>query len=452
MDNFISKLQSEYSKYINKKVAIYGSGNHTKLLLEKITPLNLNIVGIIDDISEVTMDSKFGYNIYKVKDIIDKIDTIIISSDVYQEVIYDRIKYLEQYGIDILKIYNSENIYSDIQRRWYKQVNLQKELCGNNEILLNALGDDYLDNKIFESKFYNLCKLDKNRTLLLKEEFEKYGYNLITIDKGNPIKAKCIIFYDIPINNLFYNFCIENKLQEKMVLCLFEPDVVTPHNFDKKYHDNFKVIFTWNDDLVDNKKYFKFFESRPIGIKNNIIKKFTEKKFCVLIAGNKTSNIKGELYSERIKAIRYFEENHLNEFDLYGRGWNSSKYKSYKGEIENKLDILSNYKFSICYENVKDIKGIISEKIFDCFVSGCVPVFWGAENIVDYVWSNTFIDTRNFKSYDELYNYLKSIDELKYKEYINNISLYLKSDEYKLFSDENFTNIITSTLKSQGLI
>ena len=31
------------------------------------------------------------------------------------------------------------------------------------------------------------------------------------------------------------------------------------------------------------------------------------------------------------------------------------------------------------------VKGYITEKIFDSFFAGVVPIYWGAENITDYV-------------------------------------------------------------------
>ena len=44
---------------------------------------------------------------------------------------------------------------------------------------------------------------------------------------------------------------------------------------------------------------------------------FSEKKFSTLIAGNKSVKSKGELYSERLRAIRFMEQNYLSDFDLY---------------------------------------------------------------------------------------------------------------------------------------
>lgn len=42
-------------------------------------------------------------------------------------------------------------------------------------------------------------------------------------------------------------------------------------------------------------------------------------------------------------------------------------------------------------------KGYITEKIFDCFFPGVIPIYWGAENVTDYIPQDTFIDRRNLK-------------------------------------------------------
>ncbi|SNX52917.1 glycosyltransferase family 10 [Thermoanaerobacterium sp. RBIITD] len=331
------------------------------------------------------------------------------------------------------------------------------------KILLYPWGDYYLNNKIFYDKnFYNLCTVEKNPILLLKEELKSLNYDLITIDNGNLDEAEYIIFFEVPSkNNTYYRECIKKKLYHKMILFLWEPPVVNPKNYDKIIHENFTYIFTWRDDLVDNKKYFKFYYPQPSSVPEIVNVQFEKKKFCTLIAGNKISKVKGELYSERIKAIEYFEKNNIKSFDLFGRGWNKPRnrkekifpflvrnFKSYSGETNNKLYTLSQYKFCICYENQSNVQGYVTEKIFDCFFAGCIPVYLGAENINDYIPENCFIDKRYFDSYTDLYNYLTSIGKKDYIEYQNNIKNYLEGSNFKFFTDEYFAKNITETIKN----
>lgn len=224
--------------------------------------------------------------------------------------------------------------------------------------------------------------------------------------------------------------------KDKMVLFMWEPCVVQPESHDLKVHACFGKIFTWDDDLVDNVKYFKFYY--PV-LRDRIaeVVPFEEKKFCTLINGRLCSKHPKQLYGEREKVIRFFEDK-PGEFDLYGKFWEKRNYKNYLGPAANKFDVLKNYKFCISYENTRDVRGYVTEKIFDCFATGVVPVYWGASNICDYVPANCFVDRRKFGSEQELYDFLKAMTKETYEEYVRAAEVFLKSPQAKLFSEDHF--------------
>ena len=156
-----------------------------------------------------------------------------------------------------------------------------------------------------------------------------------------------------------------------------------------------------------------------------------------------------ELVSERIKAVVFFSKN--NEIDLYGSGWNkrppfpywfskSAIRKVYKGRVKSKYLALSKYNFSICYENCI-VPGYITEKIFDCFFVGTIPIYLGAPDIADYVPKNCFVDKRDFKNYEELRIFLKSLSESEIQTYKENGRRFLESEQYKPFTKEHFAKI-----------
>jgi hypothetical protein len=141
-------------------------------------------------------------------------------------------------------------------------------------------------------------------------------------------------------------------------------------------------------------------------------------------------------------------------------GWNQKtsflkslythKFKSYKGSIKNKSEILNKYKFNICYENAIHINGWITEKIFDSLFAKCIPVYWGCDSISKYVNSNCYIDRNKFNSDAEMYKHLKNINEEEYSNYIFNIESYLKqtiTNPLHEFSINYFTNTIVSQIK-----
>ena len=49
---------------------------------------------------------------------------------------------------------------------------------------------------------------------------------------------------------------------------------------------------------------------------------------------------------------------------------------------DDKIAFLKSYKFNICPENA-DTPGYITEKIFDSFIAGCIPIYWSEKNLDD---------------------------------------------------------------------
>jgi hypothetical protein len=272
------------------------------------------------------------------------------------------------------------------------------------------------------------------------------------------------IFFDLPnAKNRLVQKALE--LSAPKYLVLWESEVIKPDNWDVNNHKQFNKIFTWHDSYIDNKKYFKinFAQSFPARIDKGLSNK---DKFCVLMAGNKNAAHPLELYTKRLEAIRWFEKNHPDKFDLYGIGWEgyrfiskklskkikenmpflsgilSPRFPSYRGKVDVKRSVLAKYRFSICYENARDIPGYITEKIFDCFFAGCVPVYWGANNVSDHIPAECFIDKTQFGNYEMLYEYLMHMPDGEYVRYLDAIESYLQSEKAYEFTSRYLSETI----------
>jgi hypothetical protein len=313
------------------------------------------------------------------------------------------------------------------------------------------IGDDLL------YPFQHLAKVAREKCI-----------SVSTIDTEPLDSYSFIIFLDYPGNNNRYLKKLKRMKFENLYLFLFENEVIKPDNWKNEHYRDFKKIFTWRDDIIDNKKIFKFF--LPTKLQGTISYDVSQKKkFCCMIAGNKQSNKPLELYSERIRAIEWFEKNQPEYFDLYGKGWSPvipsyllplspvikpaykiffPEFSSYRGEISSKRPILEQYKFSICYENMGDIPGYITEKIFDCFFAGCVPIYLGASNVSDYIPEDTFIDKRKFSNYSELFHFLNQLSEDDYLNYLHAIENYVKSEKILPFGAEYFSDLIMNEMKT----
>lgn len=225
--------------------------------------------------------------------------------------------------------------------------------------------------------------------------------------------------------------------KEKMVLFLWEPPLILRKMYKAENLEIFSKIYTWNDDLVDNVTTFKFYYP-VLRQRLDDIPSFEEKKFCTLVSSNGVKSAPGELYSERRRAIEFFEKAGEKGFEFYGRGWEAKNHPSYRGPVHDKLQTIKNYRFYICYENSSELKGYITEKIFDCFAAGTLPIYWGATNIEQVIPKECFIDRRDFQTLDELYAFLKKMDKRTYEMYQKNIQRFLVSETAKLFSHEHF--------------
>jgi hypothetical protein len=124
-------------------------------------------------------------------------------------------------------------------------------------------------------------------------------------------------------------------------------------------------------------------------------------------------------------------------------------YKNYRGTVTCPRECLKHYRFCICYENMRDVRGYITEKLFNCLISYCVPIYWGASNITDYVPEGCFIDRRAFTDYETLYQYLKQMSAAEYARYLENIVQFLQSPAALKFTPESVWQCVEAGLLAE---
>ncbi len=278
----------------------------------------------------------------------------------------------------------------------------------------------------------------------LRKELIKEGYKVKITYTGKKLKNLAAL---VSINQAMPNFLknISAYPQKKKLLVCLEPPVVLPHLYKKKLLNHYGKVFVMLDDLVANSGYHKIYYPQVALKKYENLPNFKNKKLCTMIATNWKNHHAQELYSQRRVVAKFFEGLEEGEIDIYGNGWQG--FKNWKGHIVSKREVLKNYNFGICYENTTNQVGYITEKIFDCFVCGCIPIYWGASNITDYVPKECFIDRRDFDSDKEVYDFIKKMDETTYKKYMTSITTFLASDAAKLYSVQNFVSIIIESIK-----
>jgi hypothetical protein len=163
-----------------------------------------------------------------------------------------------------------------------------------------------------------------------------------------------------------------------------------------------------------------------------------------------------DLYHRRIDAICYFAG--VPGFKLFGTGWDQQRglgntqwqiiRKLKPVSVEDKLDTLRHFRFALCFENCV-FPGYVTEKVFDCFLAGCVPVYFGAPDITDFIPRESFIDFRKFGNYAELDQFLREMSEPDFQKYTDAARVFLGSSEFEKFTVDYFVNDILNVMEQE---
>lgn len=97
--------------------------------------------------------------------------------------------------------------------------------------------------------------------------------------------------------------------------------------------------------------------------------------------------------------------------DIYGKGWPDgiSKGNSRDGEWWNsKPGILAGYDFNLAMENCCQ-PYYVSEKLWDSILYGCLPIYKDNGTIYETFPKDSFLDIKNYSSYDELWKHVESM-------------------------------------------
>jgi len=310
-------------------------------------------------------------------------------------------------------------------------------LLNKKNIFIDPSSSDFYQDRLFDS---NNKILNRDGTLLpglrFRSLLNKQGINLRTADYlfNETSSDKVADYYSFGILNNYKKLKNFSNVRLRAFV-LMEPPVTRPrlYRFLPELTKYFDKVFIHNVEgdgyslkSVDRTKLRTFFWPQPY---DNVIDKYwnntlRENRIVAISSRHIPFSLNGELYSKRIEVMLNFAKS--EKIDLFGKGWdkwwtyksvwlpNLLNYKKlisiYRGPCESKHEVLSRYKFSLCFENMS-MEGYISEKIFDCFYAGCVPIYLGANNISKLIPTNTFIDCRKYSSAQKLLNHIMKLSD-----------------------------------------
>ena len=199
------------------------------------------------------------------------------------------------------------------------------------------------------------------------------------------------IFDNNNLDYLLYNVFSSRHLDQKYNNCVkiaYFTENKIPHLKEADYALGFSHI-NYLDRFLKHKLYYNktiYYIIRKKYILNDL-----KKKFCFVVISNKKA---------------FFRNKFITELRKYKKIDMGGNYKNnINGSVKNKIEFLSSYKFSIAMENSEG-DGYTSEKIFQSFISGTIPIYFGNYMIDEIYNPKSFI---LIKSEKEFYNKIKFI-------------------------------------------
>lgn len=104
--------------------------------------------------------------------------------------------------------------------------------------------------------------------------------------------------------------------------------------------------------------------------------------------------------------------------DSAGGAYNN--YGSIKPGCQAKTNFQKDYKFAMAFEN-RVADGYTTEKILHAYMSNCIPIYWGNDNVELDFNKETMICVRDYGSVEQAIEYIKKVDndEELYNSYMN---------------------------------
>ena len=200
---------------------------------------------------------------------------------------------------------------------------------------------------------------------------------------------------DYLIYNCFNNDDINRKYNNAIKIAFYTENIMVDINNADYIFGNFHINYL---DRYFKYSIFLFKNFSKINIiRKEVLKNPIRTNFCAAVISNCRA-----FYRFRFKFIEKLSK--YKKIDLGGKCQNNIEKI-----VKNKIDFLSNYKFSIAMENSSG-DGYLSEKIVDSFLSGTIPIYYGDYMVDEFINPKTYILIKGEKDIDEKIEYIKKID------------------------------------------
>jgi hypothetical protein len=183
---------------------------------------------------------------------------------------------------------------------------------------------------------------------------------------------------------------VQQQKELVKIALIIEPQCINSPSYEwiKQNRHLFECVLTHNIELLNSipNGYFYMFSGCWIKPEDQAVHQKT--KDVSIVASGKKQSIGHNLRHEAVELFGHRIDG------IYGRG-----YKV----IENKIEALKDFRYSIAIENeVSDVW--VTEKVIDCFATGTIPIYYGTEAIKDYFDEDGILFFRNLAELEQCLN------------------------------------------------
>lgn len=185
--------------------------------------------------------------------------------------------------------------------------------------------------------------------------------------------------------------------------------------------------------------YFQSFLNNELNDEIKNLRYKEKRNFCNFLYFNYNAK-------ERIEFTKLLAK--YKRIDAPGRVLNNMPALNNRGDWIAKIKFLSNYKFTIAFENEKSLN-YSTEKIYHAFLAGSIPIYWGNPNVTRIFNPNSFINANDHNSFREVIKFVKYIDsnDQAYLKMINAFP-FINNRETRRFQEQTILKRFSCFLES----
>ena len=204
-------------------------------------------------------------------------------------------------------------------------------------------------------------------------------------------------------DELCFHPVVDQVKSKYKIAWALESPAIKPFVYDHihKIEDKFDYIYVCNPDLHRNEKYKQCYFG-ACWVPEKFCNLYEKTKLLSIVASNKNFAPGHKLRHEVINRRMH------PELELWGSG-----YRWFSDEPEGRVSPFKDYRYVIVIENCQ-YRGYFTDKIIDCFATGCIPIYWGNPDMAELFDKKGFYTWNTMDELQQILNKI-SIDDYNSK-------------------------------------